>query len=47
MTEGRELPNQEKSEFSKKKEPYKYLRILEADTIKQVEMKEKIKREYL
>ena len=29
------------------KEIYKYLGILEADTIKQVEMKEKIKKEYL
>ena len=26
---------------------YKYLEILEVDTIKQVEMKEKIKKEYL
>ena len=29
------------------KETYKYLGILEADTIKQVEMKEKIQKEYL
>ena len=29
------------------KETWKYLGILEADTIKQVEMKEKIKKEYL
>ena len=29
------------------KETYKYLGIFEADTIKQVEMKEKIKKEYL
>ena len=29
------------------KETYKYLGILEADTIKQVEMLEKIKKEYL
>ena len=29
------------------KETYKYLGILEADTIKHVEMKEKIKKEYL
>ena len=28
------------------KESYKYLQILEADTIKQMEMKEKIKKEY-
>ena len=35
--------NQEKSENSKKK-TYKYLGILQADTIKQVEMKAKIKK---
>ena len=29
------------------KETYKYLRILEADTIKQVEMKEKKQKDYL
>ena len=29
------------------KETYKYLGILEADTIKQVEMKEKIQKEYI
>ena len=28
------------------KENYKYLRILEADTIKQVDMKEKVRKEY-
>ena len=38
MTEGMELPNQEKEET------YKYLGILEADTSKQMEMKEKIKK---
>ena len=37
-----ELPNQKKE---RKKENYKYLGILEADTIKQVEMKEKIRKE--
>ena len=31
----------------REKEKYKYLGILEVDTIKQVEMKEKIKKEYL
>ena len=31
----------------REKETYKYLEILEADTIKQVEIKEKIKKEYL
>ena len=36
MTEGRELPNQEKIRTLWEKEAYKYLGILEADTIKQV-----------
>ena len=40
MTEGMELPNQEKIRTLGEKETYKYLGILEADTIKQVEMKE-------
>ena len=43
MTERMDLPNQEKI-LPREKETYKYL---EADTIKQVEMKEKIKKEYL
>ena len=47
MTEGMELPNQEKIRTHGEKEVYKYLGILEADIIKQVEMKEKIKKEYL
>ena len=47
LTDGVELPNQDKSSILGKKETYKYLGILEADTIKQVEMKEKIKKEYL
>ena len=42
-----ELPNQDKISTLGEKEMYKYLGILEADTIKQVEMKEKIKKEYL
>ena len=42
-----ELPNQDKIRTPGEKETYKYLSILEADTIKQVEMKEKIKKEYL
>ena len=41
MTEGIELPNQEKIRTLREKETYKYLGILEADTIKQEEMKEK------
>ena len=45
ITVGMELSNQEKIRTLREKETYKYLSILEADTIKQVEMKEKI--EYL
>ena len=44
---GMELLNQDKIKTLGEKETYKYLGILEADTIKQVEMKEKIKKEYL
>ena len=55
MSEGMELPNQKKKKKKKKKkkrtlgekETYKYLGILESDIIKQEEMKEKIKKEYL
>ena len=39
MTDGIELPNQDKIRKLGEKETYKYLGILEADTIKQVEMK--------
>ena len=42
-----EVPNQEKIWTHGEKETYKYLGILEADTTKQVEMKEKIQKEYL
>ena len=42
-----ELQNQDKIRMLREKETYNYLDILEADTIKQVEMKEKIKKEYL
>ena len=45
LTEGMELPNQDKIRAPEEKETYKYLGILEPDTIKQ-EMKEKIKKEY-
>ena len=44
---GMELSNQDKIRMLGEKETYKYLGILEADTIKQVKMKEKIKKEYL
>ena len=47
MTEEMELPNQDKIGTLKEKETYKYLGILEADTIKYVEMKNKIQKEYL
>ncbi len=41
MTDGMELPNQDKIRTLGEKEMYKYLGILEVDTIKHVEMKEK------
>ena len=47
QTDGIELPHQDKIRTLGEKETYKYLGILEADTIKQMEMKEKIKKEYL
>ena len=49
-----ELPNQKrirtlgvKKKEKKKRKKYKYLGVLEADTIKQSEMKEKVRKEYL
>ena len=47
LTDGMELPNQDKIRTLGEKETYKYLGILKADTIKQVDMKEKNKKEYL
>ena len=47
MTDGMELPNHDKIRTLEEKETYKYLVILEADTIKQVQMKDKIRKEYL
>ena len=47
LKDGMELPNQDKIRKLGEKETYKYLGILEADTIKQVEMTEKIKKKYL
>ena len=44
LTDGIELPNQEKVRTHAENETYKYLGILEADTIKQVEMKNKIRK---
>ena len=47
MTDGMELPNHEKIRTFGENETNKYLGILEANTIKQVEMKYKIRKEYL
>ena len=47
LTDGMKLPNQDKIRTLGEKETYKYLRILETDNIKQVEMKDKIQKEYL
>ena len=47
MTDGMELPNQDKIRTLGEEETYTYLGILEADTIKQVEMKDVIWKEYL
>ena len=46
-TERIKLPNQENIRALEEKETYKYLGILEFDTIKQAEMKEKVRKEYL
>ena len=46
LTDGIELPNQDKTRTLTESETYKYLGILEADTIKQVKMKDKIQNEY-
>ena len=47
LTDGIEVPNQDKIRTLAENETYKYLGILEAATIKQVEMKNKIQKEYL
>ena len=47
ITDGVELPNQDKIRTPTENENYKYLGILEDDTIKQVEMENKIQKEYL
>ena len=47
LTDGMEQPNQDKIRTHGENETYKYVGILEADTIKQVEMKGKIQKEYL
>ena len=47
MTDGMELPNHDRIRMHEENETYKYLGILEADTIKQVQMKDMIRIEYL
>ena len=44
LTEGVELPGQDKIRTFGEKEIYKYFGVLEADTIKQFQMKDKIKK---
>ena len=44
LTDGKELPNKDKIRTLAENETYKYLGILEADTIKQVQMKSKIQK---
>ena len=46
LTDGMELPNQDEIRTLAENETDKYLGILEVDTIKQVEMKDKIQKEY-
>ena len=47
LTDGIELPNHDKIRTLEENETYKYLGIMEADTIKQVQMKNTIRKEYL
>ena len=47
MIAGIELPNERKIRIFREKESFKYLEIMEAETIYQAEMKESIKKEYL
>ena len=47
MTGGMEQPHHGKIRTLGENETYKYLGILEADTIKQVQMKDTIRKEYL
>ena len=44
MTDGMELPNHDRIRTLEEKETYKYLGILEADTIKQVQLKDTIRK---
>ena len=45
LTDGMELPNNDKIKTLAETETYKYLGILEADSIKQAEMKEENQKE--
>ena len=47
LTDRMELPNKDKIKSLAENETYKYLGILEAETIKQAIMKEKVQKEYL
>ena len=47
LTDGMELPSHDKIRTFREKQTYEYLGILEAEAIKKVEMKDKIKKEYL
>ena len=47
MTDGMELPNHDRIRTLEEKETYKYLGILEADNLKQVQMKDTTRKEYL
>ena len=47
LTDWMELPNQDKIRTLAENKTYKYMGILKADTIKQVEMKNKIQKEFL
>ena len=47
MTDGMELPSHDKIGTFGEYETYKYLGILEADTIKQVQMKGETRKQYL
>ena len=47
LTDEMELPNQDKIKTLAENETYKYFGNLEADTSKQVQMKDKIQKEYL
>ena len=47
MTDVMEQPNHDRIRTLEENETYKYLGILEADTIKQVQMKDMVRKEYL